>query len=61
VTALKENVHSGYSGIVPDPYHIAMNLISRIVDFKTQKVVKDFEVDIPEHRKEECMVGSSIF
>lgn len=33
VTALNENVHSGYAGIVPDPYHIATSLISRIVDF----------------------------
>lgn len=35
VSCFTENVHTGYSGIVPDPYHIAMTLISKLVDFST--------------------------
>ncbi len=53
VHAFKENLHSGYSGIVPDPYFIGMNLINKIMDFKTHKVISDFEVDIPEGRLKE--------
>lgn len=36
ISAFQENLHSGYSGIMPDPYHVGMALISRIFDFKTQ-------------------------
>jgi acetylornithine deacetylase/succinyl-diaminopimelate desuccinylase-like protein len=50
VTTFKENIHSGYSGITPDPYHIAVNLINRVIDYKTHRVIPDFEVPIPEHR-----------
>lgn len=60
VTAFKENLHSGYSGIVPDPHHIAISLINRIFDFKTQTMIPDFHVDIPAHRKEECRVAAKM-
>ncbi|TNV79096.1 hypothetical protein FGO68_gene7249 [Halteria grandinella] len=55
----EDNMHSGYSGIVPDPYIIAISLLSRIVDFKTQEVVKDFEVEIPQYRIEEAKFVAS--
>ena len=35
VSCFKENLHSGYSGIVPDPYHIATTLINKLIDFKS--------------------------
>lgn len=59
VSDFKENLHSGYSGILPDPYHIGMHLLGKIVDFKTQKVNSLFEVDIPQTRLEECRYASS--
>jgi hypothetical protein len=58
VCTFKENLHSGYSGIVPDPYLIAMTLVGRLVDFNTHKVIEPFHVDIPEHRKHECNVAA---
>jgi hypothetical protein len=54
VEAFKENLHSGYSGIIPDPFIIATGLINRLIDFKNHKLIKEFEVDIPEYRKHEC-------
>jgi acetylornithine deacetylase/succinyl-diaminopimelate desuccinylase-like protein len=54
VEAFKENLHSGYSGIIPDPFIIATGLINRLIDFKSHKLIKDFEVDIPEYRQHEC-------
>ena len=48
VTAHKENLHSGYAGIAPDPYFIGMELLGRIVDFKTHQVlIPELYVDIP--------------
>lgn len=58
MTTFKENLHSGYSGIVPDPYFIAMGLVGRLVDFNTHKVIDPLHVDIPEHRKHECHVAA---
>jgi acetylornithine deacetylase/succinyl-diaminopimelate desuccinylase-like protein len=55
VQTFLENVHSGGAGIIPDPYMIATNLINRLIDFKSHKLIKEFEVDIPEYRKLECM------
>jgi hypothetical protein len=61
VTAFKENLHSGYSGIVPDPHHIAISLLQRIFDFKTQQITaRDFYVDIPPHRIEESKLAASM-
>jgi hypothetical protein len=54
VEAFKENLHSGYSGIIPDPFIIATGLINRLIDFKSHKLIKDFQVDIPEYRQHEC-------
>ena len=58
MSAFNENLHSGYSGIVPDPFHIAMKLVNRLVDFHSHKVADPFHVDIPEHRKQECEVAA---
>lgn len=60
IIAFSENLHSGYSGIVPDPYFIGMTLLSLIVDFKTQKVIPEFEVEIPKYRIEECEHASTV-
>jgi acetylornithine deacetylase/succinyl-diaminopimelate desuccinylase-like protein len=55
----KDNMHSGYSGIVPDPYLIAVSLLERIHDFKTHEVIKDFEVEVPSYRIEETKFAAS--
>lgn len=52
-------MHSGYSGIVPDPYIIAIQLLSRIVDFKTHEVIPEFEVQIPPYRIDETKYAAS--
>ena len=44
VKCYKENIHSGYAGITPDPYMIGMSIVNRLMDFKTHKVRKEFEV-----------------
>lgn len=55
VSAHKENLHSGYSGIAADPYFVGMELIQRIVDFKTHEVkIPELYVEIPPARIEEC-------
>ena len=38
VAAHKENIHSGYSGISPDPYMVGMEVLGRVVEWDTQKV-----------------------
>lgn len=54
-----DNLHSGQSGIVPDPYHIVSSLLDRIFDRGTQEVIKEFEVEIPLGRVEECRYAAS--
>ena len=51
VNVAKNGVHSGMAGgIVPNPIWIAMHVLSRLVDFKTQEVIHpSFIVDIPDH------------
>jgi acetylornithine deacetylase/succinyl-diaminopimelate desuccinylase-like protein len=51
VEVLKEGVHSGSgSGIGPDSFMIIRNILDRIQDSKTGKIVDDFHVEIPENR-----------
>jgi acetylornithine deacetylase/succinyl-diaminopimelate desuccinylase-like protein len=50
VEAFKENLHSGYSGIIPDPFIIATSLVNRLIDFNSHKLIEEFMVDIPEYR-----------
>lgn len=54
VAVADENMHSGYSGIVPDPYLVALSLLQRVCNFETHEVISEFEVEIPSHRLAEC-------
>ena len=54
IKCYKENIHSGYAGITPDPYIIGMSIVNRLMDFKSHKVSHEFEVPIPQFRLEEC-------
>lgn len=48
VSLYENGVHSGLGGgIGPAPFPIASKLLERLMDFKTQKVIKDFEMPIP--------------
>ncbi len=48
---LKESVHSGDAGgIVPETFRIVRNILDRIDDAKTGKVIDTFQVKIPEKR-----------
>lgn len=50
VKIASNGMHSGLAGgIVPNPILIAMHVLSRLVDFKTQEVIHPaFKVDIPD-------------
>ncbi len=56
VSLLKEGVHSGMgSGIVADSFRVARELLSRIEDEKTGKILlKELHVPIPENRVQEA-------
>ncbi|KRW99312.1 hypothetical protein PPERSA_02424 [Pseudocohnilembus persalinus] len=55
VEVLTEGVHSGdASGIVPDSFRIARDLLNRIEDSKTGVVAKDFTVNVPSTRYQEA-------
>jgi len=68
VKILKEGVHSGHaSGIVPSSFRIFRNILNRLEDPKTGKVVaKAFSVDIPKKDKAQAKeaaksLGNAIF
>ena len=50
---LKEGVHSGYaSGVVPSSFRVLRQLISRLEDEKTGKILPDYlQAEIPEQRQ----------
>ena len=55
VEVLKESVHSGTgSGIAPDSFTIMRQLLDRLEDSKTSKVVDDLQVQIPDYRIEDA-------
>jgi len=55
VECLKESVHSGTgSGIAPDSFTVIRELLDRIQDSKTHKVIDELCVDIPPYRIEEA-------
>jgi acetylornithine deacetylase/succinyl-diaminopimelate desuccinylase-like protein len=65
---LTEGVHSGYaSGIVPSSFRILRQLVSRLEDEKTGRVLPDYlQADIPEQRIEQTrrmadVLGNSVF
>ena len=51
VECLKESVHSGTgSGIAPDSFTVMRQLLDRLDDSKTSKVLAPFSVEIPQYR-----------
>lgn len=51
VDVLTEGIHSGdASGVVPSPFRILRQLLSRIEDELTGEIHQDFQVDIPPNR-----------
>ncbi len=61
VEMLTEGIHSGASGIVPDSFRIARQLLNRIEDEKTGRVlVPEFHVPIPESRIKEAQTAAAI-
>ena len=55
VEVLKESVHSGTgSGIAPDSFSIMRQLLDRLEDSKTSKVVDALQVEIPDYRIEDA-------
>ena len=61
MTVADNNIHSGMgSGVVPNPFEIMMNLLQRLEDFKTQELIPELQVQIPEHRQHELKATSEI-
>jgi acetylornithine deacetylase/succinyl-diaminopimelate desuccinylase-like protein len=62
VEVLTEGVHSGdASGIVPSSFRIIRQLLSRIEDPETGRIlVKELHVDIPQRRIEQAKVAASV-
>jgi len=60
VSILEQGAHSGHaSGIVPDSFRIIRQLLSRIEDEKTGKVIpKEFYCDIPEERLKQTKLSA---
>ena len=67
VEVLVEAVHSGVgTGLAPDSFMIIRNLLDRIEDSNTGKVIEALHVDIPQNRVEEAgkvaeLMGSQVF
>jgi hypothetical protein len=61
VTTLKEGVHSGGAGgIVPSSFRILRNLLDRLEDSNTGRLlVDDLHVEIPSQRVEQAQVGTA--
>jgi acetylornithine deacetylase/succinyl-diaminopimelate desuccinylase-like protein len=60
VEILTEGVHSGASGIVPDSFRIVRQLLSRLEDETTGKVIPpDFHVPIPDARVKQAAVAAA--
>jgi acetylornithine deacetylase/succinyl-diaminopimelate desuccinylase-like protein len=61
VEVLTEGIHSGNSGIVPDSFRIARQLLNRIEDEKTGRIlVPEYHVPIPPARIEEARAAATI-
>ena len=55
VDGLKEGIHSGASGFIPSTFRVIRQLLSRIEDEKTGKIILDeLTTKIPSHRIEEA-------
>ncbi|MGH7840152.1 MAG: M20/M25/M40 family metallo-hydrolase, partial [Candidatus Binataceae bacterium] len=61
VEVLTEGIHSGASGIVPDSFRIARQLLNRIEDEKSGRVlVEEYHVAIPPARIKEAQTAAVI-
>jgi acetylornithine deacetylase/succinyl-diaminopimelate desuccinylase-like protein len=61
VEVLTEGIHSGNSGIVPDSFRIARQLLNRIEDEKTGRIlVPEYHVPIPPARIDEAHAAATI-
>jgi acetylornithine deacetylase/succinyl-diaminopimelate desuccinylase-like protein len=67
VEVLTEGMHSGLSGIAPDSFRLARQLVSRVEDEETGRIISEvFHVEIPKARKEQAaatakILGESIY
>jgi acetylornithine deacetylase/succinyl-diaminopimelate desuccinylase-like protein len=61
VQVLNEAIHSGEgTGIAVDSFMIVRNLLDRIEDSSSGKVIDEFQVEIPKNRIEECRKVAAI-
>ncbi|HEY0706285.1 MAG TPA: M20 family metallopeptidase [Polyangia bacterium] len=61
VEVLKEGVHSGdASGIVPSSFRILRQLLSRIEDETTGRVIDEFHVPIPDDRRKQADIVANV-
>ena len=61
VQLLTQGIHSGMgSGLVPCSFRIMRQLLSRVEDPQTGKVVDDFQVQIPEERMKELEFNAEL-
>lgn len=62
VKTLHHNVHSGtYSGLLPDAFAIAQNLLSRVHEpLSGQVLLNEFHTNIPQNRKEQLLQTSKL-
>lgn len=64
---LKEGVHSGEAGgVVPETFRVVRDILDRIDDSKTGKVVDTFQVKIPEKRLQQIseaakLLGANVY
>src|SRR5207244_7361342 len=61
VEVLTEGIHSGASGIVPDSFRIARQLLSRIEDEKTGRLLAaELYPEIPEERVRQAATAAAV-
>jgi acetylornithine deacetylase/succinyl-diaminopimelate desuccinylase-like protein len=61
VEVLTEGIHSGYSGIVPDSFRILRQLLSRIEDEKTGRLLtSELYAEIPQERVQQAAAAAAV-
>ena len=61
VEVLTEGVHSGASGMVPDSFRLARQLVSRVEDEETGRIIPEvFHVEIPKARLNQAAATAAI-
>ncbi len=62
VEVLTEGLHSGLSGMVPDSFRLARQLVSRIEDEETGRIKPEvFHVEIPKARLKQAAAAAAIY